>query len=77
MAASRWPSGKALVQAKQAYLAATPEMSGIHEKSVLEATLFGLPMLQFDLAGSHPAPTDASLVTCTSSFNTEPGQTWA
>src|SRR3972149_5295775 len=40
---------KALGQAKQAYLANTPVMRGIHEKSLLEATLFGLPMLKVDL----------------------------
>ncbi len=37
--------GEALVKAKQAYLAATPDMRGIHQKAFLEATLFGLPML--------------------------------
>jgi hypothetical protein len=41
--------GQALVQAKLAYLADTPVMRGIHEKSLLEATLFGLPMLQVNL----------------------------
>jgi hypothetical protein len=67
------PVGKALVQAKQAYLAATPVMRGIHEKTVLEATLFGLPMLQFNLAGRIPAPTDSSAVTSTTAFDTDPG----
>jgi hypothetical protein len=38
--------GQALVEAKQAYLAGTAQMRGIHEKALLEATLFGLPMLQ-------------------------------
>ena len=37
--------GEALVQAKLAYLAATPDIRGLHEKALLEATLFGLPML--------------------------------
>src|SRR5437016_4143514 len=37
--------GEALVKAKLAYLAATPDVRGLHEKAVLEATLFGLPML--------------------------------
>jgi hypothetical protein len=67
--------GKALVQAKQAYLAATPLMRGIHEKSVLEATLFGLPMLQFNLTGRIPAPVDTSLVTDTTAFSDDPGLT--
>ncbi len=59
--------GKALVQAKQAYLAATPVMRGIHEKSLLEATLFGLPMLQVNITegrGDLP-PADESVVTAT------------
>ncbi len=71
--------GNALVQAKQAYLAATPVMRGIHEKTVLEATLFGLPMMQFNLAGRIPAPTDSSVVKSgdTTTFDTAPGSTLA
>ena len=64
--------GKALALAKQAYLAATPEMRGIHEKTVLEASLFGLPMMKFDLPNRAPAPTDTSLVTSTSSYPATP-----
>ena len=37
--------GEALVKAKIDYLTATPDIRGIHEKVLLEATLFGLPML--------------------------------
>ena len=37
--------GEALVRAKVRYLATTPDIRGIHEKALLEATLFGLPML--------------------------------
>ena len=37
--------GEALVRAKLDYLAATPDMRGMHEKALLEATVFGLPML--------------------------------
>src|SRR6185436_15147710 len=43
--------GEALVQAKLAYLAATPDIRGLHEKALLEATLFGLPMLGVNLPG--------------------------
>ncbi len=39
------PIGEALVKAKLTYLATTPDIRGIHEKALLEATLFGLPML--------------------------------
>jgi YVTN family beta-propeller protein len=37
--------GEALVRAKLDYLAITPDIRGIHEKVLREATLFGLPML--------------------------------
>ncbi len=68
--------GQALVQAKQAYLANTPVMRGIHEKSLLEATLFGLPMLKVDLpSGRGGAPTDGSIVRGTSGFAADPGLT--
>ena len=41
--------GQALVNSKQAYLRDTPDIRGIHKKALLEATLFGLPMLSVDL----------------------------
>ncbi|EDY82808.1 hypothetical protein VDG1235_2431 [Verrucomicrobiia bacterium DG1235] len=41
--------GEALNKAKRKYLAETPLMRGIHEKSLLQATLFGFPMLQVDV----------------------------
>ena len=37
--------GEALVKAKLAYLAATPDIRGLHEKALLQSALFGLPML--------------------------------
>jgi hypothetical protein len=45
--------GQALVNAKHAYLEATPEMRGIHTKTYLEATLFGLPMLSVNFPGTR------------------------
>lgn len=45
--------GEALQRAKRTYLASTPRLRGIHEKAVLEVTLFGLPMLRFDLPGQR------------------------
>ncbi len=51
------PLGAALVRAKQDYLATTPVLSGIHQKALAEATLYGLPMLTLDLpSGRIPAP---------------------
>jgi hypothetical protein len=56
--------GNALVRAKQDYLAGTPSLRGMHAKAVLQATLFGLPMLSVSLpSGRIPVPTDASIVT--------------
>ena len=66
--------GEALVAAKQAYLATTPEMRGIHEKSLLEATLFGLPMLSVDMPGNRLMATGtSSIVPGTTTFGTDPG----
>ncbi len=41
--------GQALVKSKQAYLTDTPTLRGIDTKALLEATLFGLPMLSVDM----------------------------
>ena len=54
--------GQALVRAKQAYLATTPTLEAIDAKALLEATLFGLPMLSVDLQhGRTTAATDTSI----------------
>ena len=53
------PIGDALLRAKQDYLATTPVVSGIHQKALLEATLYGLPMVGVDLPSGRiadPAP---------------------
>ena len=42
--------GEALAAAKRTYIATTQDIRGIHEKAVLEATLFGLPMFGVDFA---------------------------
>ena len=49
--------GEALVKAKLAYLATTPDIRGIHEKALLEATLFGLPMLGVNMSSGRDAVT--------------------
>jgi hypothetical protein len=68
--------GNALVRAKQAYLAATPDIRGIHEKALLESTVFGLPMMSVNMpAGRLPAPGSGSVVTALNGFTTDPGQT--
>jgi hypothetical protein len=51
--------GQALVQAKRRYLADTAIMRGIHEKTMLELVLYGLPMVKLNLPGARiipPAP---------------------
>jgi hypothetical protein len=48
--------GGAMVAAKRRYLADTPIMRGIHEKTLLVLTLYGLPMVKFDLPGTRLAP---------------------
>ncbi len=45
--------GEALVQAKQIYLQNTPDNKGLHSKTVLISTVFGLPMLRIDMPGSR------------------------
>ena len=66
--------GQALVEAKQAYLAGTPLLRPIHEKALLEATLFGLPMLSVDMpAGRGGAGGPSSTVPSTNAYNSAPG----
>ena len=66
--------GDALVEAKQAYLSATPGLQGIDVKSLLEATLYGLPMLSVNMpAGRVPAPSSSSIVTQTTPASANPG----
>ncbi|MCP5009815.1 MAG: hypothetical protein GY942_07555, partial [Aestuariibacter sp.] len=68
--------GEALVRAKQTYLADTAQMRPIHEKVLLQSTLFGLPMLSIDLpAGRGPQPTEPSIVTTITNTATAPGLT--
>jgi uncharacterized delta-60 repeat protein len=56
------PIGAALVRAKLAYLGATSDLRGIHEKALLEATLFGLPMLGVNMPGARlPGDTIAAI----------------
>ncbi|MEO8632405.1 MAG: hypothetical protein ABI466_03535, partial [Chloroflexota bacterium] len=54
--------GTALANAKRAYIGSLASLGGIDEKALAEATLFGLPMLGYDLpAGSRlPTPTTST-----------------
>jgi len=56
--------GEALVSAKLDYLAATPDIRGIHEKALREVTLFGLPMLGVNMpAGRGAVPPNQGVIT--------------
>jgi len=57
--------GKALVAAKKTYLANTPQMRGIHEKTLLESTLFGLPQLRVDMPGARLTPATPTSIPAT------------
>ena len=52
--------GRALSLAKQDYLATLGTVTGLDQKAVLEATLYGLPMTGFDAPGRTPLGTVAS-----------------
>ena len=47
--------GVALTNAKRTYLASLVSLKGIDEKAMAEATLYGLPMLGYNLPGTRPA----------------------
>jgi hypothetical protein len=51
--------GRALVDAKRRYLSNTTLMRGIHEKTLLQVALYGLPMVKINMPGARltaPAP---------------------
>lgn len=50
------PVGRALVDAKRRYLADTPLMRGIHEKTLLQVVLYGLPMVKMNLPAPRLSP---------------------
>ena len=66
------PLGRALLHAKQDYLATTPVLSGIHQKALLEATLYGLPMLGLDLPSGRTTAPDPG-TQATSAVSSGPG----
>lgn len=70
------PVGQALLQAKHAFLAETPEVRGIHAKSYLEATLFGLPMISVQMPAARRAVGGAvPVVSTVTPITTDPGKT--
>lgn len=59
------PLGVALTRAKQDYLASTVTLTGIHQKAVLQAALYGLPMLGLDLPTGRLTPPGGTNVATT------------
>ena len=66
--------GQALVAAKQRYLAQTAQLTGIDEKTLVEMTLYGLPMMKVNMPGEriNPAP-ETSIVTVAAPVTSGPG----
>ena len=68
--------GQALVQAKTDYLATTaPDIRGLHEKALLQATLFGLPMLGVNMPYGRGAATGGAGVIAAQPVITGPAAT--
>ena len=66
--------GDALLNSKTTYLKTTPTLSGLDEKALLEATLFGLPMLNVNMPnGRIYQAADASTVNVTTLVSSGPG----
>jgi hypothetical protein len=65
--------GQALVAAKQRYLAETAQLTGIDEKTVVEMTLYGLPMMKVNMPGRNNLVVQPSAVTTTTPVASGPG----
>ena len=66
--------GRAVVEAKRRYLADTAIMRGIHEKTLLQVTLYGLPMVKFNYPGARlDAPAPGGDVAFVSAVTSGPG----
>ena len=66
--------GQAVVKAKQQYLAQTAQLTGIDQKTIVEMTLYGLPMMKVDMPGARlTPPSDNSVVGSTNPVAGGPG----
>jgi hypothetical protein len=69
------PTGQAAIAAKKEYLATHTNLTGVDEKTLLESTLYGLPMLQVNMTGQHVAAQPApSIVAGAATVTSGPGQ---
>jgi len=67
--------GKALVKAKQTYLEQTSDNKGLHRKSLLISTLFGLPMLKINMPGQRLVDTTETSAVSPVPVSSAPGAT--
>ena len=66
--------GQAVVNAKQQYLAERAQLTGIDHKTLVETTLYGLPMMKVDMPGTRITPSaENSIVGSTTPVTGEPG----
>jgi hypothetical protein len=69
--------GQALVKAKQQYLAEMAQLTGIDQKTIVEMTLYGLPMMKVDMPGARLMPAaENSIVSSTDPITTGPGDSF-
>jgi len=67
--------GQAVVKAKQQYLAETAQLTGIDQKTLVEMTLYGLPMMKVDMPGARiTTPAENSIVSTTNAVDGGPGE---
>jgi hypothetical protein len=66
--------GEALVNAKRAYLASVPQLTGIDEKTLVAMTLYGLPMMKIDMPANNRITSGTrSIIGGTADVTTGPG----
>ena len=66
--------GQALVKAKKQYLAEMAQMTGIDQKTLVEMTLYGLPMMKVNMPGARiTPPAENSIVSTTNPVGSGPG----
>ncbi len=66
--------GQALVDSKVTYLSSVASPVGLDDKTIVETTLYGLPMMKVNLPGPRIIQNDVSAIAATTSVNTGPGQ---
>lgn len=67
-------TGYAMMQAKRKYLEGTAQLTGIDQKTIIEMTLYGLPMMKVNMPGARITPVvDASIISGTDPVAGGPG----